>query len=96
MIGTKMLVRNLWWENASKRMLVGLWGESARLASRRVLFVMDLGAEPLVSGLGTRYEASELVSYLLFEPPFIERLLDLGYQDTLAQSEEIRIFMCQD
>jgi NTE family protein len=46
----------------------------------------------LVAGLGSLQEASDLVSYLLFEPGFCTRLLELGYQDALAKESDIQRF----
>ena len=43
----------------------------------------------LISGLGNRDEASELVSYLLFEPEYTGYLTRLGYKDALARRDEI-------
>ena len=42
-----------------------------------------------VAGLGSRSEASDLISYLLFEPCFTHWLMDLGYRDVMAQRDEI-------
>ncbi len=43
----------------------------------------------LIDGLGSRREAAELISYLLFEGPYCRRLIDLGYKDAYAQHAEI-------
>jgi NTE family protein len=43
----------------------------------------------LIDGLGSRREAAELISYLLFEGPYCQRLIDLGYKDAYAQEKEI-------
>lgn len=43
----------------------------------------------LIDGLGSRREAAELISYLLFEGPYCRRLIDLGYKDAYAQKQEI-------
>lgn len=47
----------------------------------------------LIKGLGTLEDASELISYLLFEPSFCQNLIEIGYKDGLAQKEEILQFL---
>ena len=46
----------------------------------------------LIAGLGTAVEAADLISYLLFEPAFCGRLLDLGYADAISSRESITEF----
>ncbi len=43
----------------------------------------------LIDGLGSRREAAELISYLLFEGSYCQRLITLGYEDALKQKTEI-------
>ena len=43
----------------------------------------------LMKGLGPVEDASEIVSYLLFEPEFCGELVELGYRDTMARRAEI-------
>lgn len=43
----------------------------------------------LIDGLGSNEEASELISYLLFDPEYGNYLVDLGYRDALQREEEI-------
>lgn len=50
----------------------------------------------LIAGLGTSEEASEILSYLLFEPGYCGALVDLGYRDTLAKSAELTEFLLAD
>jgi NTE family protein len=47
----------------------------------------------LLRGIGARGETGwDLVSYLAFEPAYIERLMELGYEDTLRRKSEIEAF----
>ncbi len=39
----------------------------------------------VLGGLGSSRESSEITSYLLFEPAFCAKLVEIGYNDTLAQ-----------
>lgn len=43
----------------------------------------------LLKGLGSVHDASELVSYLLFESGFCTDLIEIGYQDGMARKEEV-------
>ena len=47
----------------------------------------------LMGGLGSSREASELTSYLLFDPDFCGSLIQMGYEDGLTNREEIRNFL---
>ena len=48
----------------------------------------------LVRGLGSeKLSSPDFLSYLLFERPYIERLMDLGYEDGSAQWERIEPFL---
>lgn len=47
----------------------------------------------LLRGLGSSSEASEITSYLLFDPEFCGRLVDIGYEDGMANRESIRNFL---
>ncbi len=47
----------------------------------------------LLRGLGSeRDKASDILSYLLFVPEFLEALVDLGYQDARAEDQRLRQF----
>ncbi|MGE0174728.1 MAG: patatin-like phospholipase family protein [Oligoflexales bacterium] len=46
----------------------------------------------MLKGLGSKLEASEVISYLLFEPEFCRYLVKLGYSDTMARKLEIKDF----
>lgn len=48
----------------------------------------------LLGGLGAmNRHGGALTSYLLFEKPYTRRLIDLGYADTLARSDEVATFL---
>lgn len=47
----------------------------------------------LMGGLGTSREASELTSYLLFDPDFCGQLVRIGYEDGMANREAITGFL---
>ena len=52
------------------------------------------GVRYLLHGLGsTEGTGASLLSYLLFAPPYIGALLDLGYRDALARRDEIEAFL---
>lgn len=50
----------------------------------------------LVGGLGSSREASELTSYLLFDPEFCTRLVDRGRADGFAQRDLIAEFLTRE
>lgn len=43
----------------------------------------------LLKGLGSLHDASELISYLLFESSFCADLIEIGYKDGLSRKEEL-------
>lgn len=43
----------------------------------------------LIDGLGTSGEASEMISYLLFDPDYCQYLVEMGYRDTLNRENDI-------
>ncbi|NIR30582.1 MAG: patatin-like phospholipase family protein, partial [Gammaproteobacteria bacterium] len=50
----------------------------------------------ILRGLGIhRPRGSELLSYLIFEEPYISRVMELGYEDALTQRDEIERFFDQ-
>jgi NTE family protein len=51
----------------------------------------------LLAGIGATGERGwDLVSYLAFEPVYLETLMDLGYQDTYARRAEVETFFEAD
>lgn len=63
-----------------------------KLASEKFHLLPDT-IKYLVSGLGTKVEASELISYLMFESEYCHELSRIGYDDALAQMQEILSFL---
>lgn len=50
----------------------------------------------LLRGIGAmNRNGGALTSYLLFEPPFTQALIDLGYRDTMAKRDEVQHFFRQ-
>lgn len=47
----------------------------------------------LLKGLGPLEDASEIISYLLFDPKFCQRLMEIGYEDGMRQSSAILEFL---
>jgi NTE family protein len=47
----------------------------------------------LISGLGSSKEASELTSYLLFDPEFCGELVQMGYDDAMANRDALSEFL---
>jgi NTE family protein len=47
----------------------------------------------LMSGLGTPKESSEILSYLTFDPVYLNSLVDLGYYDVMKQKENLIQFL---
>ncbi|MDB4986209.1 MAG: Patatin, partial [Myxococcaceae bacterium] len=51
----------------------------------------------LLRGIGASGESGwDLVSYLAFEPAYIERLMELGYDDTHARGREVAAFFAAE
>jgi NTE family protein len=51
----------------------------------------------VLSGIGAQAESgSDLLSYLAFEPVYVGRLLELGYDDTIARRAEILEFFGEE
>ena len=50
----------------------------------------------MLSGIGARRIRMDLLSYLAFEPVYVGRLLELGYEDTLARRTEIQEFFGEE
>ena len=49
----------------------------------------------LLKGLGPLEDASELISYLLFDPDFCQKLINLGYRDGVRNEAQIRQFFTE-
>jgi NTE family protein len=47
----------------------------------------------LLRGIGAKGESGwDLLSYLAFQPGYVGRLIELGYQDTMARRDELKAF----
>ena len=53
---------------------------------------MPLLLRYVMNGFGTYKQAGDLLSFLLFEKPYCEKLIALGYQDALLQKIQIERF----
>lgn len=47
----------------------------------------------LLKGLGSMEDASEIISYLLFDPSFCTQLIELGFADGMKKRDEIEKFL---
>ncbi|AYH42315.1 patatin-like phospholipase family protein [Azoarcus sp. DN11] len=55
---------------------------------------LPLALRTVLRGIGAmRREGSTLLSYLLFEPPFTQALMELGYKDTIGRRDEVAAFL---
>ncbi|MBD5804760.1 Patatin-like phospholipase [Azoarcus sp. Aa7] len=55
---------------------------------------LPLALRTVLRGVGAmRRDGSTLLSYLLFEPPFTQALLELGYKDTMDRRSEVAAFL---
>lgn len=50
----------------------------------------------LMNGLGSPKESAEILSYLTFDSEYLTSLVDLGYQDTLKEKENLIQFLKSD
>ena len=51
----------------------------------------------MLRGIGAMNRSGgALVSYLLFEPPYTQALIELGYSDTMTRKDEVRNFLLKD
>ena len=55
---------------------------------------LPLALRTVLRGVGAmRRDGSTLLSYLLFEPPFTQALMELGYKDTMDRRGEVAAFL---
>jgi NTE family protein len=48
----------------------------------------------LLKGIGAAgHSGEDLLSYLAFEPTYVRRVMDLGYEDTMARRDEVAAFL---
>lgn len=50
----------------------------------------------LMRGLGVGASRARLASFLMFEPPYLRELIELGYRDGLARKDELTDFLALD
>lgn len=54
---------------------------------------LPTGLKFLISGLGSPRESAEILSYLVFDPVYLNALVDLGYYDLMKQKEILTQFL---
>ncbi len=67
-------------------------GELARSHAHRLPRLLRM----TISAFGSLDDASEILSYLLFEPYFCKQLIDMGYQDAMDSKSQIKKFFSED
>ncbi len=67
--------------------------EDLREIAGRHAYEMPRTIRTLLRGIGAWHEGWQLVSYLLFEPPYIRELVALGYRDAMDQREALLAFL---
>jgi len=67
--------------------------EDLRTIAGRHAYEMPRTIRTLLRGIGAWHEGWRLVSYLLFEPPYIGELVALGYRDAMDQREALLAFL---
>lgn len=68
--------------------------KSIKQIAKKHYEILPTGIKTLLKIIGVNAESdSSLLSYLLFEGPFCNELIHLGYQDGLEQQDQIRSFL---
>ncbi|MBC7420769.1 MAG: patatin-like phospholipase family protein [Bdellovibrio sp.] len=67
-------------------------GEIARSHAHRLPRLLRM----TISAFGSLDDASEILSYLLFEPNFCKQLIDMGYQDAMDSKSQIKKFFSEE
>jgi NTE family protein len=71
--------------------------ERLDLLAATLLDELPWAVRAVLRGLGVRNDAGgALLSYLMFEAAYTRRLIDLGYQDAMAQRGELSVFLDLD
>ncbi|MGZ3775406.1 MAG: patatin-like phospholipase family protein [Pseudobdellovibrionaceae bacterium] len=82
--------------NISVRTIDHLWLSPSRdiseIASRKVHQLPSM-IRYLLRGLGSLQDASEIASFLLFEPSYCAQLIEIGFEDAIKNKERIRQFL---
>ncbi|MBC7740796.1 MAG: patatin-like phospholipase family protein [Bdellovibrionaceae bacterium] len=66
-------------------------GEIARAHAHRLPRLLRM----TISAFGSLDDASEILSYLLFEPNFCKQLIDMGYHDAMESKSQIKKFFAE-
>ena len=69
--------------------------KDVRAVARRHIKSMPASVKTWLAGVGAWRSDSRLPSYLLFEAPYTQELMELGYQDALAQRTRVKEIMGQ-
>ncbi len=54
---------------------------------------LPLGISKMMRAFGRNSEVADLTSYLLFEPQYTQRLVNLGYRDVMKKAEDLICFL---
>ncbi len=80
-------------KNLTVRFIDHLWispsVDIAEIAAQKVNKLPQM-IRYLLKGLGSLQDASEIASFLLFEPSYCEKLIEIGFEDGMKQKEQIR------
>lgn len=67
--------------------------QSLRKIALKHVKEMPVALRWIIHRQGSKEALGRLESYLLFEPGYVQALVDLGYSDTVARAEEVKAFL---